>query len=462
MPVGPGPAPQEGQTLTSFTTEQAGALGGPEWLRARRAAAAGAFAGATLPSANDEEWRYGRVDELDLTAYVPAGVGPAGAGQVAGDGPAGVALPPDVADLVGRIPDPAAVVVVRNGRVAAVTLDEAMAAKGVRVGAATDDDADVVGSVVGATDEAPDAFVTLNDAFAVEPVVVRVPAGVDVARPIVVVHRTESGDGAPVATFPHLVVAAGDDSHLNVVEVQSSAPGDALVVPVTELAVGRAARVGHVTVQQLGFATWQLGLQVSQLGAESTLRSTSVAFGGDYARLRTDCRMVGRGATGELDAVYFGEATQTLDFRTFQTHVAPDCTSNLLFKGAGGGASRSVYTGLIRVGKDARGTNAFQTNRNIKLSEGAWAESVPNLVIENNDVHCSHASAVGPIDEEQRFYLESRGVPTEVAERLVVTGFFDEVLGRLPVPEIAPALREVVAAKFARRAEIEAAVGSVV
>jgi len=330
------------------------------------------------------------------------------------------------------------------------------------VGAATDDDADVVGSVVGATDEAPDAFVTLNDAFAVEPVVVRVPAGVDVARPIVVVHRTESGDGAPVATFPRLVVAAGDDSHLNVVEVQSSAPGDALVVPVTELAVGRAARVGHVTVQQLGFATWQLGLQVSQLGAESTLRSTSVAFGGDYARLRTDCRMVGRGATGELDAVYFGEATQTLDFRTFQTHVAPDCTSNLLFKGAGGGASRSVYTGLIRVGKDARGTNAFQTNRNIKLSEGAWAESVPNLVIENNDVHCSHASAVGPIDEEQRFYLESRGVPTEVAERLVVTGFFDEVLGRLPVPEMAPALREVVAAKFARRAEIEAAVGSVV
>ena len=103
------------------------------------------------------------------------------------------------------------------------------------------------------------------------------------------------------------------------------------------------------------------------------------------------------------------------DFRTFQDHVAPNTTSDLLFKGAVAGPSRAVYTGLIRVGKEARGTNAFQTNRNLKLSDGAWAESVPNLEIENNDVHCSHASAVGPIDEEQRFYLESRGVPARAS-----------------------------------------------
>src|SRR3954462_11282458 len=123
-----------------------------------------------------------------------------------------------------------------------------------------------------------------------------------------------------------------------------------------------------------------------------------------------------------------------LDFRTFQDHRAPDTTSNLLFKGAVGGHSRSVYTGLIRVRKSARGTNAFQTNRNLKLSDHAWAESVPNLEIENNDVRCSHASTVGPVDEDQRFYLESRGVPTAVAERLIVAGFFDEVLERLVLP----------------------------
>jgi Fe-S cluster assembly protein SufD len=263
-----------------------------------------------------------------------------------------------------------------------------------------------------------------------------------------VVHVTE-GEG--VATFPRLVVRAGDDSEVSVLEIQASDAGGALVVPVTEILVGRAARVGHVTVQQLGLATWQLGLQVSQVEAEATIRTTSIGFGGDYARLRTDCRMLGRGATGELDAIYFGEGSQTLDFRTFQDHIAPDCTSNLLFKGAVGGVSRSVYTGMIRVGKEARGTNAFQTNRNVKLSEGAWAESVPNLVIENNDVRCSHASAVGPVDEDQRFYLESRGVPTEDAERLIVAGFFDEVLSRLPVAPVVPLLRGTIGAKFARK-----------
>jgi Fe-S cluster assembly protein SufD len=123
----------------------------------------------------------------------------------------------------------------------------------------------------------------------------------------------------------------------------------------------------------------------------------------------------------------------------------------LLFKGAVEDHARSVYTGLIRVAKEAVGTNAFQTNRNLVLSEGASAESVPNLEIETNQVQCSHASAVGPIDEEQRFYLESRGVPTEVADRLIVLGFFGEVLERLPVPALSGRLRDAVADKLAGR-----------
>jgi Fe-S cluster assembly protein SufD len=258
-------------------------------------------------------------------------------------------------------------------------------------------------------------------------------------------------DSDRVAAFPRLVVQAGADCNVSVIEVQVSSGDGGLVVPVTEILAGHAARVGFVTVQQLGLSTWQVGLQSSEVAADATFRSTSVGFGGGYARLRTDCRMVGRGATGELDAIYFGEGDQTLDFRTFQEHIAPDCTSNLLFKGAGGGRSRSVYTGLIRVGKDARGTNAFQTNRNVKLSEQAWAESIPNLMIENNDVRCSHASAVGPIDEEQRFYLESRGLPTDVAERLIVGGFFGEVLAKLPVSGLASVLARTIADKFERR-----------
>ena len=139
------------------------------------------------------------------------------------------------------------------------------------------------------------------------------------------------------------------------------------------------------------------------------------------------------------------------DFRTLQDHAAPKTRSNLLFKGAVQGHAQSVYTGLIKVRKDARGTDAFQTNRNLKLSEHAWAESVPNLEIETNDVRCSHASTVGPIDEEQRFYLESRGVPPGLAERLIVLGFFDEVFDRLPVPSLVPDLVAEVSAKLDRR-----------
>jgi Fe-S cluster assembly protein SufD len=139
------------------------------------------------------------------------------------------------------------------------------------------------------------------------------------------------------------------------------------------------------------------------------------------------------------------------DFRTKQEHIAPRTTSDLLFKGAVQDQAHSVYTGLIKIGHDAKGSIAFQTNRNLKLSDGAWAESVPNLEIDNNDVRCSHASAIGPIDSDQRFYLESRGVPPAVAERLIVLGFFDDVIGRLPVASVAERLRREVAGKLDRR-----------
>jgi Fe-S cluster assembly protein SufD len=137
-----------------------------------------------------------------------------------------------------------------------------------------------------------------------------------------------------------------------------------------------------------------------------------------------------------------------LDFRTFQDHNAPNTTSNLLFKGVVDDASRAIYTGLIRVSEDAPGTVAFQTNSNIKLGAESWAESVPNLEIETNDVKCSHASTVGPIDEEQRFYLETRGVPPHVADQLIVAGFFDEVIADLPIKTTETSLRAAIAQKL--------------
>jgi Fe-S cluster assembly protein SufD len=340
----------------------------------------------TLPSPDEEIWRYSRIAELDFDAF---------------------AATPTTA-----------------------TVDGWAAERG------------------GAPSEPPaDVFAELNASHA-EVVVLRIPAGRVVADPIEVVWAPPA-DGT--AVYPRLVVVAGPGAEATVVERFACDDVRALVVPVTELHTGDGANLRYVAVNQLGRRAWQIAHQVARGGRDSMSLLATVALGGYYARVRTDARLDGIGATGDQIAAYFGEGDQMHDFRTLQDHAAPKTTSNLLFKGAVEDHARSVYTGLIRVRKEAPGTNAFQTNRNLKLSEGAWADSVPNLEIENNDVRCSHASAVGPIDAEQRFYLESRGVRPETADRLIVLGFFDEVLERLPAPHLVPELRSAIAAKLDRK-----------
>lgn len=407
---------------TQFTPEVAGAIPGPDWLARRRVAAAEQVVATPMPSPEEEVWRYTPIGQLDLSRY-----------ELVGD----PGEPSPVA-----VPEHCVLADISNGRLCSVQVAAEAAAQGVEVRSLGDDDAELAASVD------VDLFALMNAAFAVEPVLVRVPPGLSVEGPIVVRHWLDaSADGG--AVFPRLIVDAGSDSSVEVLELYGSADVAAFMSPVIEIRVAGAARVGYLAVQDLGPKVWHIGSQVSHIGSQAHMRASSAALGGQYARTRLDTHLSGRGATGDLISLYFGDGEQTLDFRTFQDHAAPDTTSTLLFKGAVDDASRSVYTGLIRVRPDARGTNAYQTNRNIKLSEDAWAESVPNLEIENNEVHCSHASAVGPIDGEQLFYLESRGVPTETAERLIVTGFFDEVLDRFPVPGAVPAVRERLQAKIA-------------
>jgi Fe-S cluster assembly protein SufD len=320
-----------------------------------------------------------------------------------------------------------------------------VADKGVFVGdvGELDDGDDLLGSVALAS---TDAFCELNAALLPGAAVVRVPAGVAVERPVLIVHWA---DGEQRATFPRTVVQTGSDSEVTVVEHQASPDHVHFVDPVVEIDVGDASRVRYLNVQDLGPRVWQVGYQASRVGRDATLQSSVVALGGDYARVRTDSTITGKGGTSYLNAVYFADGDRMHDFRTLQDHAGPSSTSDLLFVGAVQDRGRSVYSGLIRVRKEAAGTNAFQTNRNLVLSEGASAESVPNLEIETNDVRCSHASAVGPIEEDQRYYLESRGVPPEAAERLIVLGFFGQVLDKLPVPELAASIRSGVAERLA-------------
>ena len=309
--------------------------------------------------------------------------------------------------------------VVRNGRVVHHSLDDGLLAKGVEVcGLATCEASQLEGLLGACSDASPDAFTLLHDAFLVGGAVIKVPAGVVVDQPIVVLHW-EEGDG--YATFPHTLVVAGEAAEVTVFDRYGStdrrartgagtAPTGHFVDAVVELILGDGAHVRYVSVQEHGPHTWQVALQRAHVGRDASLRSSVVALGGSYARLRSESLLAGEGAESDLTAVYFGDGHQMLDFRTLQDHAAPHTRSDLLFKGAVEDTAQSVYSGLIRIRKDAQRSEANQSNRNLVLTEGAEAKSVPNLEIEADDVRCSHASTVGPIDDDQLYYLATRAV----------------------------------------------------
>ena len=337
----------------------------------------------------------------------------------------------------------AATVVVVNGRVVHLQVDEALATRGLRVGRADD-----LGVDRAETDVAGDGdvFAQLNRDLSTDALVVDVPKGVTIADPVVVVHWIDA-DGA--AVFPRLLVRTGELADVTVLEHIGSADVDALVVPVAGLHGTAGSHLHYLGLQELGSRVWQVGRQASLADRDATVTSALVALGGTYARVHTRSRLAGPGASSDQLAVYFGDGDQMHDFRTTQDHAAPRTTSELLFKGAVEDRARGVYTGLIDVQPGAKGSLAFQTNRNLILSEGARVESVPNLeMVNENEIKCSHASATGPIEDDQRYYLEARGVPTDVADRLIVLGFFGEVIDRTPVAGLRPHLRDAVAAKL--------------
>jgi Fe-S cluster assembly protein SufD len=426
---------------SAFTADAARALGGPDWLVQRRLAAAEQVAGLTWPTPSEEIWRYSPIDKLDLARYRPFAAEELGA---PGDEPA-----PGGGPWGAEAGKHAAMLVVRDGRVVHHELDPALESKGVRVCdiATCDDDTlrELLGRASGAT---PDAFTTLHDAFLAGGAFILVPAGVVVEEPVLVLHWSE---GDHRASFPHTLVAVGTNAEATVLERFGTPSTDHLVDAVTELLVEDNGHLRYLSVQEHGPRTWHLGYQRAHVGRDATVRTSLVSLGGDYARLRSEARLDGQGGESDQLAVYFGDGTQTLDFRTLQDHNAPFTRSDLLFKGAVEDEARSVYSGLVRLRKSAQKSNATQTNRNLVLTEGAHAESIPNLEIEANDVRCSHASAVGPIDEEQLYYLESRGIPPDQAERLIVLGFFDDVFARLPVGALTRGLRASVVDKLEHR-----------
>lgn len=286
---------------------------------------------------------------------------------------------------------------------------------------------------------------------AADALAVRIPVEAELTEPVHVNVASLGGRG-----YGHLVIEAGRHSRATVI-IDHTGSGE--YGANVEIVVGDGAELRVVTIQQGDHESIHVGQHDAVVGRDAKLNHVAVTLGGKIVRLSTNVRYAGPGGDAELLGVYFAEAGQHHENRLFVDHEAVNCKSNVLYKGAlAGDHARSVWIGDVLIRAAAEGTNTFELNRNLVLTDGARADSVPNLEIETGEIEgAGHASATGRFDDEQLFYLQARGIPEDVARRLVVSGFFNDIIGRIGVPEVTEHLHEVIEQKLARTAELSAA-----
>ena len=436
---------------------EAGA-GDPPWLRARREEAWAIYEATPMPSTRSEEWRYtdlGRLLKLDrLSVRADSGAEGGAAGRVAGSLPAG-SLPDGLQAAMDQDREGAGRVVDVDGGVVSVALDGASAKQGVVLASLRDAARRGLDGVEEclATKAVPASdgkFPALNAALWSDGVYLRVPRGVSLDQPIRLSRWVSATD---TATFSRILIVAEEGSRVSFVDEILSpdfegANATALAGTAVEVFARANAQVQYVSLQRMGRGGFYMAHQRTLAERDSTLDTLNVALGGSVGRVDLNARLLGPGANSDMLGLYFGDDDQHFDFNTSQDHVAPSAHSDLLYKGALDGASRGVFRGIIRVHEGAQRTDAYQTNRNLILSEQAVATSLPNLEIGADDVRCSHGATVGQLDTEALFYLMSRGLGRRQAERLVVLGFLGEVLSKLPLGGVAEKATGAIEAKL--------------
>ncbi|HET9001264.1 MAG TPA: Fe-S cluster assembly protein SufD [bacterium] len=428
-------------TLSRALVEELSAASGePAWLRERRLAAWEAFVRLPLPSADDEEWRRTDISALDLDAF---GVLPFSVQE--GRAPASLLA------LLGDTDRAGGVRLVVNGAQASSRLAAELAQRGLIFTSLSDavrSHPEIVRQYLGTVvrdDE--NKFRALHGALWSGGTFLYVPKGLEVDVQLVTGTWLDR-DGA--AFLPHTLVVAEERSRVTLVEVFASAQGAAraLVNHAVELVPKAGAQIRYVNLQDWGRNLWEFGIVRMVLERDATVNSLMVAFGAGLVKTNVESRLVGQGSTSEMLGIAFGDGTQHFDFHTLQEHVAPNTTSDLLYKGVLKDKARSVFSGLIRADYGAQKTNAFQLNRNLILSEGARADSMPKLEIMANDLRCTHGASTSRLNEDQIFYLMSRALPRAVAVRMMVDGFLAEIFDRIPLEMVRRRLSETVERKM--------------
>jgi len=377
-----------------------------------KAEAAEAYRSLPLPNTTEEHWRF-----TDLKGFEPE--------SFVGGGETEIATMLDL-DVAGYA------TVTENG------IEIERAPEGVRF-ESLPEDYERLYSLIGWDEK----FAAHNAAMWTHGLLVVVPKGVVLEKPLYV-RIAATGQ-----TFWRLVVVAEEGARASLIEEYASPAPDTAAYSnaAVELFVEQGAKLEYVSLQNLSTETWHFASHHARVGQDAELDWVAGGFGSKKGKTRIQNDLSGPGGTSRVTGAYFADGEQHLDYDTFQEHIAPHCTSDFAFKGALRDNATAVWRGMIRVEPDAQKTNAYQECRNLMLSPTAHAIPIPGLEIMANDVRCTHGATVSRVDREQLFYLMSRGLPRAEAERLVVRGFFQDVLDRI---ELEPVREAVTAALEAR------------
>jgi Fe-S cluster assembly protein SufD len=439
-------APRTGFTVDTFEALLAARSFEPEWMRDRRRDAFHVLLDTPLPTRNDEAWRrtdFGslKLDEVDV--IMPKADGAAalkGAPRsikeaIAGKGASGA-------------------VVSSDGQIVASLLDGTLRRKGViftDMETALKKHSDLLEPLFMTQIVRPNDgyFAALHGAFWQGGTFVYVPRGVEVPLPL----RAATWLKNRHASFPHTLIILEAGARAVFIDEYESQTDDrqAFSNGAIEIVVGDEAQLDYVNWQDFGRNVYNFTHERAKIMRNSTLHWIVAGLGTRLTKSFMDANLAGQGSTALMSGAYFVDGQQHLDYDTEQNHLVPHTTSDLLYKGALKDEARSVWQGNIHVFPGAQRTDAYQASRNLSLSNSARADSIPGLEIEADDVRCTHGAAVSQVDKEEIFYLMTRGIPTKIAEQLIVNGFFKPVLDRIPMDNVRARLEASFAAKMGLR-----------
>ena len=412
----------------------------PAWLAERRHAAWNRFLATPAPVITDQTWRFSKLKQLDFSS-----VGYAEESSRVDD----------LVDQSGDIEEVAArFVFVNESLVSHEVHDEGMEAQGVKVlplAEALVDLGDVVENHFMAREAklGSEKWAALHEASAESGVVVFVPKGVVVEKPIEIIHWV---DGENVAIFPHTLIVAEELAQVSVVDQFLSADDTSSnwVIGCNDLVTEKGAKVGYHAFQRLNESSRAILLNNATAERDATTTSFTLNLGGHWVRTENMSYVAGEGANSYMLAISLPLEGQEFDQRTFQHHMAPHTVSDLLFKNALFGKSRTVFSGLIMVDEGAHFTDAYQTCRNLLNSEKAEANSMPGLEINADQVKCSHGSTSAQIDRDELFYFLARGIDESAARVMIIDGYTHEVTDKINDEQIEGLISKLVAKRLAQ------------